>query len=245
MSALLTLILVLIFLACLGFLYPEGMWSNAIRLVNVILAGLLAMNYFEPLARKLDQWQPSYTYCWDFLALWMVFGGSFVVLRAVTDQISRVKVRFLKIADQIGSGVLAAAIGWLMIAFTLTTLHTAPLAENFFFGAFQPLEPMFLGTSPDLAWLSLVRSQSVGAFSCLQTNVFSPKGDFVSNYTERRRGVEKHIAANGTPRLREDQKPVIPGREAAAPPEKKAEKKAGAKQEKKAEKKPPPLGPRK
>ena len=55
MSALLTLILVLIFLACLGFLYPEGMWSNAIRLINVILAALLAINYFEPLARQLEE----------------------------------------------------------------------------------------------------------------------------------------------------------------------------------------------
>ena len=46
----LTLILILIFLACLGFLYPEGMWSNAVRLINVILASLLAIDYFEPLA---------------------------------------------------------------------------------------------------------------------------------------------------------------------------------------------------
>ena len=201
MSALLTLILVLIFLACLGFLYPEGMWSNAIRLINVILAALLAMNYFEPLARKLEEWQPSYTYCWDFLALWAVFGGSFVVLRAVTDLISRVKVRFLKIVDQIGSGVLAAAIGWVLVAFTLTTLHTAPLAENFFFGAFQPFKPMFLGTSPDMTWLSFASSESRGALCCWQTNVFSPQADFISNYAERRRGVETHISKNGTPRL--------------------------------------------
>ncbi len=223
MSFLLTLILILIFLACLGFLYPEGMWSNAIRLINVILAALLAIDYFEPLARQLEEWQPSYTYCWDFLAMWVVFAAAFVALRAATDQLSRVKVRFLKIADQIGSGAFAAVIGWALVAFTLTTLHTAPLAENFFFGAFRAGEPMFLATAPDLQFLNFAQSESRGALCCTNENVFSPRNDFVSNYAERRRGLEKHVAADGSVRLLETQRPAIPGRE-AAPPQAKAER---------------------
>ena len=139
-------------MACIGFLYPDGMWGNAIRLINVIIAALLAMNFFEPLARLLEGWWPSWTYCWDFIALWGVFTLSIVVLRTVTDLVSRVKVRFLKIVDQIGSAGFAALIGWVMVCFTLTTLHTAPLGQTFLFGAFQAGKPMFLGImSPDQA----------------------------------------------------------------------------------------------
>ena len=197
------------------------MWSNALRLINVILAALVAMNYFEPLARKLEEWQPSYAYCWDFLALWALFGVAVVVFRAATDALSRVKVRFLKIADQIGSGVFAAAIGWVLVAFTLTTLHTAPLGEHFFFGAFQGGEPMFLGTAPDLQFLYFAQNQSVGALCNSVDGGFSPKNDFVINYAERRRGLESQMTKFGTPRLTESQQAVIPGRQAAAPPKKK------------------------
>ena len=80
----------------------------------------------------------------------------------------------------------------MLVAFTLTTLHTAPLAENFFFGAFQGGEPMFLGTAPDLQFLHFAQNQSVGALCCTVDEVFSPKNDFVSNYAERRRGLERH-----------------------------------------------------
>ena len=62
-----------ILFACVAMCYAEGMWSNAIRLINVVTAGLLAVNFFEPLARWLDGMQPSYTYLWDYLSLWALF----------------------------------------------------------------------------------------------------------------------------------------------------------------------------
>ena len=70
MSFLLSLVMVVLFLACVGFSFSEGMWTNAIRLINVIFAALLAMNYFEPLANWLDDWMRAFSYYWDFLAMW-------------------------------------------------------------------------------------------------------------------------------------------------------------------------------
>ena len=70
------------------------MWSNALRFMVVVAAALLATNYFEPVADQLDAWQPTYTYCWDFLSLWGLFAIFVVLFRAVTDQLSKVKVRF-------------------------------------------------------------------------------------------------------------------------------------------------------
>ena len=148
--------------------------------------------------------------------MWALFGVAVVVFRAATDWRSRVKVRFLKIADQIGSGVFAAAIGWVLVAFTLTTLHTAPLAEHFFFGAFQGGEPMFLGTAPDLQFLHFAKPVGWRLVQLGRRGVLS-QNDFVINYAERRRGLESQMTKFGTPRLTESQggDPRPPGRRAA------------------------------
>ena len=194
MSFIFTLLLLLIFAACLGFLYPEGMWSNAVRLVNVIFSALLATNFYEPVARlaeeKIDS---SLTFFYDYLALWGIFAVSMVVLRAATGAISQVKVRFIKIADQIGSGVFAALIGWVIVSFATMTLHTAPLARTFLQGGFDPdSSSKFLGMNPDVQWLSFFYGLSNGAYATDPANPFDPRGAFVDKYAKRREKVEQY-----------------------------------------------------
>ena len=99
---------------------------------------LLAVNFYEPVARWLDSMQPSYTYLWDFLACGRCSRVFMVIFRELTSFISQVKVRFLKLADRIGSGVFSLWIGWVMVCFTMMTLHTAPLGRNFLFDGFKP-----------------------------------------------------------------------------------------------------------
>ena len=166
MTSILPLLMIVILFACVATCYAEGMWSNAVRLVNIITAALLATNFFEPLAGWLDAWQPSYTYLWDFLSLWGLFCVFLLIFRELTDRISRVKVRFLKIADRIGSGVFSVWIGWVMVCFTLMTLHTAPLGRNFLFGGFSSDsdQPMMV-VGPDKLWLDFTRKMSTGAFA--------------------------------------------------------------------------------
>ena len=63
--------------ACVGFLFREGIWSNVVRLVNVVFAGLLAMNFYEPLAKFAAGYQEdmhTFTAFWD-LAFWICFIG--------------------------------------------------------------------------------------------------------------------------------------------------------------------------
>ena len=201
MSSLLLLLMFLIMFGCLATLYTEGMWSNAIRLINVVTAGLLAVNFFEPVARWLDGWNASYTYWWDFLALWGLFALFMMIFRELTDRISKVKVRFLKLADRIGSGLLALWVGWVMVCFTMMTLHTAPLARNFLFDGFQPEEKMIMGLAPDRQWLGFVQKESMGAFCRSATPeqweqekyVFDPNADFMPKYATRRANLEAHL----------------------------------------------------
>ena len=207
MSSLLTLLMLVILFAAVATLYTEGMWSNAIRLINVVTAALLATNYFEPLARWLDDMWPAYTYTWDFLALWTLFVALTLILRVATDQVSRVNVRFLKVADQIGSWVLAFWIGWVLVCFTMMTLHTAPLSRNFLFGGFKTgdQERMLLGFAPDRQWLGFMQKESLGALCRSatpeewkkETYVFDPHADFMPNYATRRAKVEATVAKSG------------------------------------------------
>ncbi len=215
------LLMLAIIAACAGSLYPEGMWSNAVRLVNVVFAALLATNFWEPLARWAEGMAPTFTFFWDFLCLWGLFCVFLIVFRVPTDMLSRVKVRFLKIADRIGSAFFGLWIGWVLVAFTMFTLHTAPLAERFMGGAFGPGEDNFLWMAPDLQWAAFVQRMSGGPFSRgldeaemakypktdkeqeKDTAVFDRDGDFVPKYAARRRLLETYLKEKGTPRVSE------------------------------------------
>jgi hypothetical protein len=228
-TILISVLLLTIFVACVGFLYTERMWSNALRLINVITAALLAMNYFEPLARFLSDRASSYTPMWDFLMLWGLFVLCFVILRAVTDLVSRVDVRFLNIVDRSGSIFLAAWTGWVIVCFTLASLHLAPLGKNFLFGGFQPGSSMFFGVlAPDDEWLGFTQRMSRGAFCC-STGPFDRDGAFYDKQSRRRAELEAYMNRSGRLRINREAlmapppappKPVVPRR----PPPKPAPK---------------------
>jgi hypothetical protein len=205
-----TVCLCIIFFACLATLYTEGLWGNAVLLINVITAGLLAMNFFEPVANWLEGLLPSFTYACDFLALWGLFGALMLVFRLGADYLSRVKVRFLKIADQIGSIALACWIGWVMVCFTAMSLHTAPMAKNFLGGSFQPEQRMFFGQAPDRQWLGFTQKMSKGAFARSASEadwksekyVFDPRSEFMPKYNTRRGEVENQVKSKKTIRVK-------------------------------------------
>lgn len=219
MAFLFPLLLVLIIIGCVAFLYTEGIWSNAIRLINVVTAALIATNFWEPVARWLEGFGESFTYYWDLLALWGLFAISMLVFRSITSGLSKQKVKFLQIADNIGGGVLAAVVAWVMVCFITFTLHTAPLARNFMFGGFTPDSRMLMGLGPDRQWLGFVRNVSRGVYcrygnddnrygsepdpssSAQKLCVFDREGWFISRYAARRSALEKHVAEKGATRV--------------------------------------------
>ncbi len=191
----LNLLLLVVFFCCFGFTVQNGTWGNGILLINVVTAGLIAVNFFEPLADYLQGMQASYTYLFDFLAIWAVFALTASILRTITDRLSTIKVKFRKPFDQIGSIFFGAWVGWVMVCLTLMSLHTAPLARNFMQGAFQP-EPssrMFFGLAPDRQWLGFSQKSSTGVFG--HGLAFDPFGEFILKYAERRERFEKEPQA--------------------------------------------------
>ncbi len=196
----LTLLLFVVFIACLAMLIREGLWSNAIMFFNILLAATLATNYFEPLAGKFESWLGTpWRYVTDFLALWALFSGVLIILRVVTDKLSRTNVRFKLPVEWAGGIFFACWVGWLMVCFTTFTLHTAPLVRTPFDGSFQekPDSEMFLGLAPDRKWLAFMHTMSdYGSLSKSHpegdiSTVFDPNAEFIVKYSDRRAQFEK------------------------------------------------------
>jgi len=200
---LLTAILFVIMFMCIALMWNEGLWGSALMFVNVLFAGMLAMNFYEPVANYLEKLAPSLTYAFDFLSLWAVFVAALLVLRTVTDQASRHAVRFkvpLEIGGQVGFAILTA---WVFACFTMATLHTAPLARTALRGSFEPrpLESSFLGLHPDRYWLAWIHSRSLGALSRQEPRPFDAEGDWIFKYAQRRFDLQTHNAEKGTIRV--------------------------------------------
>jgi hypothetical protein len=205
----LTLALLAVFLACVAMHVREGLWSNAISFFNVMTAALLATNYFEPVADWLTAKWPAYTFFFDYLALWGLFCIILILLRTVTDRVSRVKVRFKLPVDWAGGIFFACWVGWIMVCFTTFSLHTAPLARSFLGGGFlaEPDESMFFGLAPDRQWLAFVHTLSLdgtgpdgqqgslargrGENEPPEYNVFDPRGEFILKYGASRARFEE------------------------------------------------------
>jgi hypothetical protein len=202
---LMTLVLLLVFALTAGILWLHGLWGNAITLVNMILAMLLATNFFEPVADLAEQYSPAGTYFFDFAALWILFLVFFGVFRAITDALSPEGVKFILPVEIAGRSLLAIWCGWLMVCFVTFSLQMAPLNSATPLGAWQsPTDGVFLGFAPDRMWAGFMQKCSYGYLSRgtfhenelppedREANVqtFDPNGEFPYKYAYRRKQYE-------------------------------------------------------
>jgi len=185
----LNLFLIIVFLATALALFRDGLWSGLIMLLNILLATTVASAWYETVARLLDGRLPSYTYLLDFFSIWGLFALVLLVMREITDRLSRTKVKFVKQVELGGSIAVAILAGWLMLCFAAASLHTAAVPR----GLVQPTPAarMFFGFSPDRKWLAWTRwSTEKGPFSN-KDHVFDPDGDFILRYADRRHKLEQ------------------------------------------------------
>ena len=187
-------------------LWLVGLWNNVLTLVNLILAGFIASSFFENFADFLESALPEKTYLVDYVALWVLFLGSFVFLRICTDFLSRYQLRFHPVVEIIGRTVLSVWVTWVFVCFAAFTIHTAPLPiEGEYVFQASPGTKNFL-VGPDRMWLALIQSRSRGALSDFQDaammpeydiplhpddgdmncRVFDPYSEFVFKYRHRR-----------------------------------------------------------
>lgn len=179
------MLLLLIFLGIGAAIWFHGLWSCAITVVNLILAMLIATNYYEPTADLIESFEPAYSYLYDVLALWLLFIISFGILRGISDAISSNKIEFSLPVEMTGRSLLAIWASWLIICFISFTLHIAPLNSATPLGAYTtPSAGIFLGQQPDHLWLGFFQQSSRGSFA--GGTEFDTDGVFLYKYHKRR-----------------------------------------------------------
>lgn len=195
------LLLLVIFLGTGAAVWFQGLWNAAITLVNMLLAMIVACNYWEPLSTLIEaQGAQPYTYLIDVLVLYLLFAITYGILRACTDAISKRAVKFSLPFEMTGRSLLAIWCGWLMMCFVTFSLQMAPLGSVDPLGAWAtPEAGTFLGMAPDRYWLGFLQSRSRGALSRgnfsgtmhpddaqLNVETFDPNSEFLMKYRHRR-----------------------------------------------------------
>jgi hypothetical protein len=203
----LTFLCLFIMFGIFAMLYLESLWSNAITLINVTLACMISLSFFEPVATLAESFAPSFTYFWDFLSLGGLFFLTFGILRACTDFASRTRVKFRPPIEIPGRLIFAFLVSLVMVSFILCLFHVAPLPAAPFSGSFAkaPTSGSIMIFAPDRGLLAFEQMTSRGSLSRgavagvakhandanLNVNAFDPFADFVLKYRQRRRDLEK------------------------------------------------------
>ncbi|REJ70436.1 MAG: CvpA family protein [Planctomycetota bacterium] len=220
MTYLLIFALLAIVFAAFAAVGTEGCWHGLITLVNVIFAALIATNAYEPLALRLHFAFPAFGYLADFLLLWILFAFVVAVLQYATRSLSTVRVRLGGRLDQLLGFALALVTGWVLVCFTMMTLHTAPLPREAFNDALAPrLDDSFADRlAPDRIWLNSVQRLSYPAALGRGEGdepSFDPAGEFILKYASRRD--DNHRAEPGLFSRRSWGAKVVLGKDQQAP----------------------------
>jgi hypothetical protein len=189
--------------------WKQGVFTAFIMCVCVVLAGILAFNFWEPLA---DQLEPSLRNTplrglEDFLSLVGIFVVALGVLRLVANLLGNRTMEYPSWVGPLGGAFFGLVTGYLVSGFLVAALQMLPLDEKPF--GFEPengKESSDLVRSlmpPDLFWLSMMRHASENPFARraatsadgqapeFSPTAFDPKRTFEWRYQNRRRSLGK------------------------------------------------------
>jgi hypothetical protein len=125
----------MIALLILGVAYAlasEGLWGAALMFFNVLFAGLIAFNFYEPLAVWMASLSSSMAGLADSLSMLLLFIVTLVILRLTTETIAPAMVRFPTPIYHLGRILFGLACGCLLIAILLLSFYTAPVHKKVF-----------------------------------------------------------------------------------------------------------------
>jgi len=152
------IILLAIFGIVVWMVASDGPWSAAIAFVSVLLSGLIAVNYFEPVANLIQQngagsfeWQNRL----DILVFFGLFSISVFVLRSASETLLPTYAEVHGLVYDGARWGFALLTGYLLTAIICMSLHLAPLPREFL--GFTPERGNLLGMAPDRQWLALAQ----------------------------------------------------------------------------------------
>lgn len=195
-----------------GYAYAqEGLFTAATMFVNVVLAGLVTFNFYEPIAAELGGlfrrgFLKDYE---DILALTLLFAVSLGVLRGVTNRLCPEIVEYPGAAQQAGGLAFGLLTGYLVSGFLVVAMQTLPWNQHFlgFERRSKDESPLRRVLPADRVWLALMHRAGAYPFARIETpdkdrdpdldephrtyQTFDRYGTFETNYLRLRRYPDK------------------------------------------------------
>ncbi len=185
---------VLIMLGVAYAFWRQGVLAAFVMAVNVFLAGLVAFNFFEPIAAELDPMlEGSFLQPYvDSLCLIVLFCLPLSFLRWATNALMHSTLEYHRVVQQGGAILFGLLTGYLVAGFLLCVMQTMPLSEHFMqFDA--RIDSSSAGAKvrrvmpPDRMWLALMHRASETSLAWDADAPFDPDGSFELRYSRERR----------------------------------------------------------
>ncbi len=168
--------------------WREGLLTALTTTVNVVLAGLVAFAFFEPLADLLG---PMFTGSFmehyeDALSLIVLFAVTLALLRLLANNLANAHLEYHPVLRQGGIVLFGLIAGYLASGFLLCVLQTLPWQRDFL-GFDYRVQKTGGGVRsvlpPDHVWLALMRGVMPD---------FDPDATFEAKYAHFRRYEDDH-----------------------------------------------------
>jgi uncharacterized membrane protein required for colicin V production len=193
-------LLIAVFILGMAYaLISEGLWGAALMFFNVVFAGMIAFNFYEPLAELLDKTGIPWGFS-DTLCLLGIFIVAVVALRLMTETLAPAMVRFPTPIYHAGRLVFGLAGAAVTVAILLLAFECAPVHKKLFTAFEYDSKPPF-GAGLDHQWLGFFQHETGDVF--IQYNagnpdpfhkyghgqrikLFDPRGEWLVNHQNAR-----------------------------------------------------------
>ncbi|HWT81300.1 MAG TPA: hypothetical protein VN648_21110 [Candidatus Methylomirabilis sp.] len=164
-------------------LSSEGLWGAALMFFNVVFGGLIAFNFYEPLARLIDSTGIGWGFS-DTLSLLSIFCVSVMLLRMTTETLAPAMVRFPVPVYHAGRVFFALATSLVTMAILVLAFHTAPVHKKIFGAIDYKYKPPF-GIGLDHQWLGFFQYTTGMIFARYGSGTRDPYSEYGRSGNQR------------------------------------------------------------
>ncbi len=164
-------------------LASEGLWGAALMFFNVVFAGLIAFNCYEPLAKLIDSTGIGWGFS-DTLSMMAIFCVTVMLLRMTTESLAPAMVRFPTPIYHAGRLFFALATSLVTMSILILAFHAAPVHKRIFGAIDYKYNPPF-GMGLDHKWLGFFQYTSGQIFARYGSGSRDPYGEYGRSGTQR------------------------------------------------------------
>lgn len=170
-----SLAMLAIMAGCAVYLFLKGTLAQGVTMVfNALVAGFAAFGFYEILANYLVKYSPGVAVWAPMICFLLLFVLVFAILQAVAMQISKEKIDFGKMPEQVGRPLAGLVLGYVITGHLLVAAAMAPIPSQYPYPRFDDRSPN--PSNPNKPMLS-PDGFVAGLFGTLSTGSFSPMGE--------------------------------------------------------------------